>query len=159
NWCATEQDKVHLFTTEFNVPTWDLPQRFYIGRNDSGCRHCTTRFFIHKLPISVTVDGVVRLVFLLVESTEDSFLQFLREHLRLLSHLHRWRIVVLAPRRIHALRECQVGLRRLIPAWSSSSLKNNDNELQSLFELWKRVQSNGSLAEVPVGDLNRVRDI
>ena len=67
----------------------------------------TFRYFIHKLPIGLTGDPPVpSFVFLVTDSTGQAFEQVLKDHLALLNHLPRWRIVadVQRPRR-HATEE------------------------------------------------------
>jgi hypothetical protein len=92
DWYATEEDKVVLFTTQFDVSFAHLPQRVYLGKNRDQPR--TTRYFIHKAPIQLVGDPpTVSFVCLVTDTTGAAVEQFLQDHLRLLNHLPRWRVV------------------------------------------------------------------
>ena len=94
-WVATEQDKVALFTGRFGIALGDLPQRRY--QAGSGATASTTRYFVQKLPIRVTSEGVLHFVHLVEDETGDHFDQYLADHLRLLSRVPTWTIVLVCP--------------------------------------------------------------
>ena len=116
-WVATEQDKVALFTGRFGLTRADLPGRSYFAkRHPDRSLGMTTRYFIHKLPIAVAGDPpVVTIVFLVTDTSGLGFTEFVRDHLRLLSRLPRWRIVAVAPAHIPGLPACETAWRRLLP--------------------------------------------
>lgn len=114
-WFATEEDKVALFTARFGVPALDLPQRIYVApRRETPP---TIRYFIHKLPIFVGEGpAVVSFVWLVTDVAGDAFEQFVHDHVRLLSHLPRWRMVAVAARHIPGLPACGPAFERVVAA-------------------------------------------
>jgi hypothetical protein len=99
-WLATEDDKVALFTTRFGIGLGDLPQRRY--ESASGQGPATTRYFVHKLPMRLTPDGLIHFVHLVEDETGRHFDQFLADHVRLLSRVPAWTIVLVCPPHLKA---------------------------------------------------------
>ena len=151
DWSATEQDKVALFVDRFGVPSLDLPQRIYVAaRRDTPP---TTRYFIHKLPMFVHEDPpIVSFVWLVTDVSGNAFEQFVHDHVRLLSHLPRWRIVAVAPRHIPGLPACGPALDRVIAAVGRSRPAPECEALRSYFMRLDQIERN-DLASVSVADI------
>ncbi len=115
DWYATEQDKVRLFTDQLRVPVGDLPRRIYTPRRDAPAARSTTRYFIHKLPIRLAGDPpTVSFTFLITDTSGRAFTQFLRDHERLLPHLHAWEIVAVCPPHIAGATACEAAFRDFV---------------------------------------------
>ena len=158
DWYATEADKVALFTGPFAVPALDLQQRIYVSRLRK--TPPTFRYFIHKLPIGLTGDPPVgSFVFLVTDSTGQAFEQFLRDHLALLNHLPRWRIVAVAPRHIPGLPACDIALRRVV-ADVQRPRRHTTEELDALTFYFTILDclDRDDLNHVSIADLNRFRE-
>ena len=151
DWSATEEDKVALFVDRFGVPPLDLPQRVYIGarRNTPP----TTRYFIHKLPIFVhEAPPIVSFVWLVTDVSGDAFEQFVHDHVRLLSHLPRWRIVAVAPRHIPGLPACGPALDRVTAVVGHPRPGPECDALRTYFTRLDQIERN-DLASVSVADI------
>ena len=156
DWYTTEQDKVVLFTTRFGVPLVDLPQRVYVARHRR--TPPTIRHFVQKLPVSLTGEPpVVSLTFLVTDTTGQAFEQFLRDHLRLLGHLPRWRIVAVAPRHIPGLPACTATIRRFAADVERPPSPEQTDQLQSYFTMLDRVDRN-DLARTTNQDIREFRE-
>lgn len=140
-WYATEPDKVALFTDRFGLRATDLPQRVY--PHPYRRTPPTIRYFIHKLPIFVAGDPpIVSLVFLVTDVNGQSFDQFLKDHVRLLNALPRWRIVAVAPRHVPGLPTCQAVFRQFtIGARRPPALEETD-QLRIYFAMLDRLERN-----------------
>jgi hypothetical protein len=156
DWYATEEDKVAFFTRELNVPLSDLPQRaFRARRSDDG----PVRYFIHKLPIYLTVEPrVVHFVYLAADSTGRSFQQFLEDHVRLLAHLPAWAVVAVSSNRIAGLRMCRTVFDRFMAKMSRPVSRQDAEDLQWFFDATRQVESR-DLRSLTVADLDRFRDL
>src|SRR5665213_2829433 len=105
-WYATEEDKVALFSRERGIPLADLPQRVYVPRDRRG--RTTTRYFMHKLPVYLSLDrAVVHFVYLVTDETGGGLAQFLDDHMRLFSALPAWSVVAICPHRVNGLPACR----------------------------------------------------
>jgi hypothetical protein len=158
DWYATEADKVALFTGPFAVPALDLPQRIYVPRLRQ--TPPTFRYFIHKLPIGLMGDPPIpSFVFLVTDSTGQAFEQFLKDHLALLNHLPRWRIVAVAPRHIPGLPACDIALRRVV-ADVQRPRRHATEELDALTFYFTILDclDRDDLNHVSIADLNRFRE-
>lgn len=157
-WLATEQDKVAAFSTQFDVPRVDLPQRRYRSR-DGGRAHLS-RYFVHKLPIALDGDAPsARFVYLAVDQSGDGFKTFLTDHARLLGCLQTWTIVVICPRHINGLPACrEIFARSLAKQFSRISGTRNREDLLWFFRARLAVERN-ELRDLSVADLNRFRDL
>jgi len=158
DWYATEADKVALFRDRFAVPPLDLPQRIYVSKLRE--TPPTFRYFIHKWPIGLTGDPPVpSFVVLVTDTTGQAFDQFLRDHLALLSHLPRWRLVAVAPRHIPGLPACHLALGR-VAASVRSPRRRTTEEIDALtfyFTILECLERN-DLNHVSIADLNRFRE-
>ena len=130
DWYATEHDKVALFTGRFGIAARNLPQRIYLGRR----RAQTIRSFVHKMPIFLIGDPpVVSFVFLVTDLSGVAFGQFLNDHLRLLTHLPEWRIVLVAPQHIPGIPACDKTLHRLLAALRKPRPQDEVDKLRKYF--------------------------
>lgn len=159
-WYATEQDKVELFTTRFGVPTWDLPQRHYLGWDRAAIPLSTTRYFVHKLPICLSpVEPAVGFVFLVTDTSGQAFAQFLRDHRRLLSHIPAWRIAAVAPVHIPGLAACEGSFRQVTTECDPPFAVDEVDNLRSCFRLYPRLaNADDDLADVTVAHMNHFRE-
>jgi hypothetical protein len=141
DWFATEEDKVAFFTARYSVSPLDLPQRIYVAPRRE--MPPTTRYFIHKLPIFVHEDPpVVSFVWLVTEVFGDAFEQFIHDHVRLLSHLPRWRLVAVAPRHIPGLPACGPALERVVTAVGRPRPANECSPLSLHFTRLDQIERN-----------------
>ncbi len=132
DWYATEEGKVALFATRFGIASANLPQRVYLSRR-AGTPD-TVRYFIHKLPVSLSGEPPVpSFVFLAVDNTGEAFSQFLQDHRQLLSHLPAWRLVVVAPMHIPGPPACTAALRRFCGALQTPRAAEEVAQLQTYF--------------------------
>jgi hypothetical protein len=156
DWMATERDKVNLFTQHFSIDAGDLPCRVY--RAARGTEPPTTRFFVDKLPIGVVeTPPVVRLVYLVVDTTGAGVEAFLGAHARLLAHFARWQLVLVCLRHIDGLRAAEQIVSRLSGACPGASDEGTRDELGWFFRA-RRLVDAGSLQELSVEDLARFRE-
>jgi hypothetical protein len=160
DWLATEQDKVEWFKACGVVPA-DLPQRQYSSRKGSrkGARPDTTRYFVNKQPIGVlpTRDRVV-FVHLVKDETGRHFEQFLNDHVRLLSRVAAWTIVLVCPPHLrNGLKEsAEVFDRMFLHQRPVASIVGHD-DLIWFFRARSAVERR-DLREFSVADLDRYRD-
>ena len=153
DWYATEADKVALFTGGFTVPMSDLPRREYTSK--SGQTPSTCRYFIHKLPVRLSGDpSTASLVFLVTDTTGQAFEQFLRDHLALLNHLPRWRVVAVAPRHIPGLPACDAAFRRVTAHIRQPRSNEEIDTLNRYFTTRDRGERN-DLNEVTMEDIHQ----
>jgi hypothetical protein len=158
DWYATEADKVALFTGPFAVPALDLQQRIYVSRLRQ--TPPTFRYFIHKLPIGLAGDPpVLSFVFLVTDSTGQAFEQFLKDHLALLNHIPRWRIVAVAPRHIPGLPACEVALRRVV-AYVQRPHRHTLAELDALTFYFTTLDclDRNDICHLSIASLNKFRE-
>jgi hypothetical protein len=155
-WYATDQDKVALFTTRFNVSPVELPQhRLYRAKGHGG--GTTTRYFTHKLPIATTGDpALVSFVFLVTDTTGRGLTQFLNDHLPLLSRLPQWRIVAVCPRHLHGLPACETAFRTFAHSSSRRRATSNEVALGQYFRA-RHVEEHGDIARLSVSDIDALR--
>ena len=159
DWYATEQDKVSVFRSRFNVTVADLPQRIYIGRAHRALASTTTRYFVHKLPIGLIAgDPAVVFAFLVTDTTGQSFGHFLQDHRRLLTHLPVWRIVAVTPAHIPGWPACQMKFQQVLAGHQPQRSAREVEDLRLHFRLRLRLDSDDKLADVPVAELNRFRE-
>ena len=93
------------------MPPAHLPQRVYLGKHRG--QPSTTRYFIHKLPIHVAGDPpTVSFVCLVTDVTGAAVEQFLQDHLGLLNHVPRWRVVAVVPPHILGGPACRSAFMR-----------------------------------------------
>jgi hypothetical protein len=155
DWFATEEDKVALFTVRFGVPPLDLPQRIYVASRRE--TPPTTRYFIHKLPIFVSEElPVVSLVWLVTDVAGEAFQQFIHDHVRLLSHLPRWRLVAVAPRHIPGLPACGPALERVVAGVGRPRPTGECEALRAYYQRRDQVDRN-DIRELTVDDLRALR--
>ena len=153
-WCATEADKVALFTERFHVPHADLPQRTY-GPPDGSAR--TTRYFIHKLPIAVLGDPpLVQLVCLITQPGGRGCAAFLRDHSRLLRHLPAWTLAVVGPAHVTGLSACRAIFDAFAEASRCPGPVAHADDLRWYFGARLAVEQQ-RLGALSVADLDRVR--
>jgi hypothetical protein len=155
DWCATEEDKVALFTERYGVSPLDLPQRIYVAaRRDTPP---TIRYFIHKLPIFVSGDRpVVSFLWLVTDVSGEAFEQFVLDHVRLLDHLPFWRVVAVAPRHIPGLPACGPALDRVVVEVGRSRPTDDRDALRSCYVMLDRLERN-DLTGVTVAEIQRVQ--
>jgi hypothetical protein len=155
DWYATEQDKVALFTTRFDIAPVYFPQRVYLARRLDEPN--TSRYFIQKLPIFVTgKPPVVSFVFLATDTTGHGFSQFLQEHLRLLNWLPAWRIVAVAAKDLRGLPACTTALRRFVEALRTPRAPGEVAALHAHFDLRDRIDRK-DLRDVTVRQIDEWR--
>jgi len=157
-WFATEDDKLALFSTQLGLDRSLLPQRTYPAQDAR--RPATTRYFVHKLPIRlVPGEGVVEFVYLVVEQSGRPFEDWVRDHMRLLSRLPQWRIVLVCPPQVsHGARACEAGY---VHAFGASPAAGSDRpraELSWYFATRRAVEAS-DLKNLSVADLDRYRDL
>ena len=154
DWCATEQDKVALFTIRLGVPPADLPQRLYRARERT---EATTRYFIHKLPIEVTDDPVVvSFAYLVTDTTGRAFSQFLEGHTSLLSRLQDWRIVAICPQKLHGLPACEKAFEQFTNAVQRPSAVAEIASVHHYF-IARDLHERGDVARLSVSDIDAFR--
>lgn len=150
-WFATEEDKVALFTVRLGVSPLDLPQRVYVApRRDTPP---TIRYFVHKLPLFVEGNPpVVSFVWLVTDTSGEAFEQFLRDHVRLLAYLPRWRVVAVAPRHVPGLPACLPALERVARLEARPRPTEERAALRSYYATLVKVERNDlsgiSIAEI-----------
>ncbi len=157
-WLATEQDKVAVFTTRFDVPRADLPQRRYRSRD--GSRPALSRYLIHKLPIAVHEDRAsVGFVYLAVDHSGEGFKTFLEDHARLLSALQTWTIVAVCPRHINGLPACrQVFARRLAEGFTGHTAIRTREDVLLFFRVKLAVERK-DIRSLSVPEIHRFREL
>lgn len=157
DWYATEQDKVALFTERLVISPLDLPQRVYVApRRDTAP---TVRYFVQKLPISVSGEPPTpTFVFLVTDVTGQAFEQFLKDHLRLLGRLPRWRMVAVAPLHIPGLPACATTLRQFAASVQRPRSHEETDQLLTYFMILDLVERK-DLRHVTVEELRRFRDL
>ena len=153
SWYATEQDKVDLFVRQFHVPLDVLPRR--MADHDVTGDSRTARYFVEKRPIYVTGEPPVpHFVYLATDGSRDGFVAFLRDHVRLFEQLPRWTVVVVGPSR-------WTSLAAVFEHWvasSSTAASALSQDLRWYFER-RSIVEQGNLAQVPVSDLRRFRQL
>ncbi len=156
-WVATEQDKVALFTTRFGMALGDLPQRRY--ESHAALRPDTIRYFVHKLPIRVAPDGVVHFVHLVEDETGQHFEQYLADHVRLLSRVPAWTIVLVCPS--HLKTGTQVCERVFATTFTTArpAMGAPDREDLRWFFRARQAVDRGDLRNLSVADLDRFREL
>lgn len=154
-WLATEQDKVALFTTRFHIALGDLPQRRYESHASS--QPATTRYFMNKLPIRVAPDGVVHFVHLVEDETGQHFAQYVADHVRLLSRVPTWNIVLVCPAHLKTgAAICERVFARTFTTPSNATGGASHEDLRWFFRARQAVDR-GDLRELSVADLDRFR--
>jgi hypothetical protein len=154
-WLATEQDKVAWFTTRHGIELGDLPQRRYDAR---GTAQSTIRYFIHKLPIRIDRDsGPVEFVHLVEDESGRHFEQFIDHHLRLLSRVPSWTIVLVCPPHLKSgAQACQRVFGRTLGAAVTPTAEPARADLAWFFRARGAVDR-GDLRDLSVADLDRYR--
>ena len=157
-WFATEDDKVSLFTTRFQVARAELPQRSYTVHE--GDRHAeTTRFFVHKLPIYlVGAPAVPHFICLATNPGGGDCEQFLRDHARLLRQLSAWTLVVVAPQHTASVAAYERAFERSLTDLSSRDRSWPQSELLWYFQTRNAVEHE-QLTALSVADLARFRQV
>ena len=157
-WLATEQDKVAWFTTRLGIAVGDLPQRQYGAR--AGREPATTRYFIHKRPIRIVAEGrEVEFVHLVEDETGRHFEQFLTDHLRLLSRVPTWTVVLVAPPHLaHGLEPCEAVFARMFRAPAPTDAGPGRGDLAWFFRVRQAVDRH-DFHGLAVADLDRFRDL
>jgi hypothetical protein len=156
-WFATEDEKVQLFTNEFDVRPIDLPQRVYVARLRDA--PATIRYFIHKLPLFMAKDSpVVSFVWLVTETSGEAFEQFVHDHVGLLSHLPQWRVVAVAPRHIPGLPACVPALERVARGLGSRRATEECDALRAYFTTLDLFERN-ALDRVGRDDIQRFQQL
>jgi len=156
-WYATEPDKVALFTGPFGIQPTDLPQRVYPARYRQ--TPPTIRYFIHKLPIYLTGDPpVASFVVLVTDLTGQAFEQFLKDHVRLLNGLPRWRIVAIAPRHLPGLAACQVVFRQFAAGVRRPPSTDETDQLRIYFSMLDLLERN-DLQRVTMDEMHRFQAV
>lgn len=154
-WLATEQDKVEWFRAALRIAPVDLPQRDY---SSCGARPDTTRYFVNKQPIGVLPGDRVVFVHLVEDETGRHFEGFLSDHLRLLSRVPSWTIVLVYPPHLSdgVRRSAEVFDRMFLRPQSVASKVGRD-DVAWFFRARSAVER-GDLREFSVADLDRYRD-
>jgi hypothetical protein len=156
-WLATEQDKVAVFTTRFDVPTVDLPQRRYRSRD--GSRPTLSRYFVHKLPIAVHADRTsVGFAYLVVDRSGEGFKTFLADHARLLSALRNWTIVAVCPGHINGLPACRQVLARQVEGFTSHTAIRTREDVLWFFRVKLAVERR-DIRPLSVPEIHRFREL
>jgi hypothetical protein len=151
-WYATEYDKVALFAQQFGVPEADLPQRVYEAEQaDDGT---ITRYFPHNLPMYVTPDAIVHLVYLALDVTARGLEQFLFDHALLIRHLPQWAVVCLRPAHLGPLPRAEAAFRRSVSPVATAT--QGSASLARHFHV-RRAVDQGELANVSVAELYAFR--
>jgi hypothetical protein len=152
-WYATENEKADLFVTRCGVPADALPRRTFEGTTSETTQ--TTRYFVHKLPIYVAGEPPVpHFVYLTTEGSADGLTGFLRDHAPLFRHLPAWTVVAIGPVQWPGLR---AAFERYV-AHASTVASASLDDLRWYFER-RRIVERGELAQIPVQDLRRFRDL
>lgn len=152
DWYATEQDKVSLFMTRFDVPLADLPRRVYEPARQS--TEGTVRYFMHKLPIYVDGDPpTVHFVYLATDENAQAFEHFLRDHTRLFGRLPRWAVVCLHPSHAAGDAVLKEVFERFMAEPSSAASRA---EIEEHF-IARRAVDRNDFAHLSVEELNRFR--
>jgi hypothetical protein len=155
-WLATEADKRDLFADRFGVPPSDLPRRVYASARPDV--EPTTRFFPHKLPVSVTGDPpMAQFVYLAAEHVGGGFDAFLHDHAGLFGRLSAWTVVAIGPPGLPALRTCEATFERFL-ARPTVGLVLRSDDLRWYF-VTRRAVDGGELARLSVADINRFRSV
>lgn len=152
DWYATEEDKVSLFITRFDVPLVDLPRRVYEAAGQQGDR--TIRYFIDKLPIYVDGDPpTVHFVYLATGGNAQAFEHFLRDHARLFGRLSAWSVVCVHPGDVTSELPLEAVFRRSVME-PCGLLSRPD--MEQYFSA-KRAVERDDFAHLSVEDLGRFR--
>jgi hypothetical protein len=137
-WCVTEQDKVTLFLTEYQVPVTRLPRRVRLSPNVHVAP--AKRHFAHTEPIYVAGDPpVVHFVFSVHQGAPPSFRQFLLDRARLLSSLPAWAVVAVCPERRPGLTACEKTFARFMAGSLRPVGPKRPRELRWYFEMRRAV--------------------
>jgi hypothetical protein len=156
-WFATEDDKVALFTTRFDVPRSELPVRTYeaaiLGTPP------TVRAFVHKLPIFVAGDPPRPHFVCLTESVSDGGCEpFLRDHARLLRSLSAWTLVVAAPSNAPDFTSSHRAFKRFCGQIEAMLPGFEAEDLRWYCDTRKAVEQN-RFDRLSVADVGRFRDL
>jgi hypothetical protein len=154
-WYATEQDKVRLFTDRWGVPIDDLPSRIYTPRRDTSDQPTTTRYFIHKLPIRLVGEGpTVSFTFLVTDTSGRAFAQFLRDHERLLHHLHDWEMVAVYPQHIAGASASAATFRDFVADVQRRLSPSEPEAVRAFFQDRQRIED-GDMSRWSIDDLRQ----
>jgi hypothetical protein len=150
-WCATEHDKVELFTSRYGIDPDDLPQRRFDGDGEDDA--ATTRYFIDKLPIYVPPSAAVpHFVYLASDTSTQGFDQFLRDHRRLFSRLPAWVVACAKPAHILDLPEHETAFSDFL----QGKAFGNADRLRRVFAT-RRLVEDGQLGKLSADELHAFR--
>lgn len=156
DWYVTEGEKVTLFTVRFLVPMHALPRRRYDSLVSDG--DPTVRYFIHKLPVFLAGDPPTAHFMCLVTNPNAVDVQlFVRDHLRLLTGLPAWTLVVVRPAHISSDERCVQQFNVALRTADSASPSIDVTTARWLFETRQRIE-NDDLKRVPVADIKQYRE-
>jgi hypothetical protein len=150
-WCATEHDKVELFTSRYGIDPDGLPQRRFDGDGEDDA--ATTRYFIDKLPIYVPRSTAVpHFVCLASDTSTQGFEQFLRDHRRLFARLSTWVVVCAKPAHIGDLADYETTFSDFIDGRTVGSA----DRLRRLFAT-RRLIEDSQFGKLSAEDLHAFR--
>jgi hypothetical protein len=155
-WFATEDDKVQLFTERFGTSPSDLPLRIYEARDSGG--PSTARAFVHKLPVYVSGTPARPYFVCLADGAGDGGLEsFLRDHLRLLSSLRTWTLVVTGPAHTSDFRSSEKAFNRFCSGRNNTLSGISPTELRWFCQTRQLVETD-QLERLSLADITRFRD-
>jgi hypothetical protein len=155
DWLATEADKVELFAERFDVPRADLPQQVFTASQPE--RPGTTRYFTHKLPLTVAGDPpVAYFVYLVTDATGRGLAQFLDDHARLFGWLPAWTVVAVSASPV-ALESCDAVFGRHLQQ-PRRAVASTVEDLRWFFTTRQAIDQ-GELARLSVAAIDRFRTL
>jgi hypothetical protein len=153
-WCATEADKVALFTERYRLPLTVLPRYMPMGDEESATRG--SRHFGHTLPIAIAGDPPqVQFVYLATDPGVQSFERFLRDHTRLLQALPAWTVVLTHPRHVASTALWESTFRRVVDG--TVRLGSEAAHTLERYFLTRRAVERNEFASLSVADLQAFR--
>ena len=153
-WCATEADKVALFTERYRLPVTALPRYTPTGDEDPASHG--SRHFGHKLPIAIAGDPPqVQFVYLATDPGAHSFERFLRDHTRLLQALPAWVVVLVHARNVASTALWESTFRRVM----DRTVRLGSEAAQALerYFLTRQAVERNAFATLSVADLQAFR--
>ena len=155
-WLATEEDKVAWFTTNLRIQLADLPQRRYPALRRPG--ESTTRYFIHKCPIRIVPGmGAVHFVHLVEDETGRHLQQFLDDHIRLLSRVPTWSLVLVCPP--HLRRGIEICRKVFADMFHATAVLGASAQDLAWYFRTRQAVDAGDLGALSIADLDTFRDL